>query len=173
MGLMLISAVIIILFLSIRYKSRICDLIKDTKIPQTNRWVVSILSYTVIACCLATIISVLVSCFVLEAFERDKLVAADTEKTDLQLVNNTSYIEVEMHNETPSIFVRPVNADKKRLTWGSVTIEFNSDTAYIETHSMAYSNKLLRWLLIWPCTYEYTIHTPESGIDNIYETLTD
>lgn len=173
MGLMLISATIIILFLSIRYKSRICDLIKDTKIPKADRWVVSILAYTAISYCIAIIISVLVSCFVLEVFERDNLVAAYTEKTDLQLIDDASYIKVEMYNETPSIFVRPVNADKKRLTWGSVTIEFNSDTAYMETHSMAYSNKFLRWLLIWPGTYEYTIHTPENDIDNIYETLTD
>lgn len=82
------------------------------------------------------------------------------------------YVTIEIPEDIPQLVVR-TEAEDRYINWKGTSIEFNSETAYMEKYIYDWKNKTLKFLLLDPIVIKYKIYTPQENLDDIHYLIVD
>lgn len=132
----------------------------------------NILCSVVLGILLGVSLSLAINDILLDKDNPPKLEAFIVHTYELEEFRPGIYVTIEIPEDIPKLVVRTETEDRY-INWKGTSVEFNSETAYMEKYIYDWKNKTLKFLLLDPMIIKYKIYTPQENLDDIRYLIVD
>lgn len=133
---------------------------------------INVLYSVVLGILLGASLSLAINDILLDKDNPPELEAFIVQTYELEEFRPGIYVTARIPEDIPKLVIRTETEDK-HVDWKDASIEFNSETAYMEKHIYDWKSKTLRFLLLDPMVIKYRIYTPQKSLDDVYQLITD